>query len=154
VNAGEADSPATYRLATAGKKGSFNAKNAQVIKLKSAVYNPATDAVTLTPKKAFALTKPVQLVVDGVPPSGLQDSYGRFIDAGKSATALLRRGGATITGARHAPTDSQRLLLKPAVVDAVLDDEGLHTAEQIVVNRSEGTEITWTYALAAPIRAR
>ncbi len=126
VNAGEADSLATYRLATAGKKGSFTAKHAQVIKLKSAVYNPATDSVTLTPKKAFALTKPVQLVVDGVPPSGLQDSYGRFIDAGKSATALLRRGGATITGARHAPTDSQRLLLKPAVVDGLLDHQSLH----------------------------
>ena len=51
--------------------GRSAAKNAQVIKLKSANYNPATNTVTLTPKKPFALTKPVQLLVDGVPPSGL-----------------------------------------------------------------------------------
>ena len=36
VNVTEADSVATYRLATAGKKGSFDAKNAGIIKLKSA----------------------------------------------------------------------------------------------------------------------
>jgi len=52
---------------TFGKKGSFTAKNAQVIKLKSAPYNPGNNMVTLTPKKPFALTKPVQLLVDGVP---------------------------------------------------------------------------------------
>jgi hypothetical protein len=125
VNMTEADSINLYRLATAGKKGSFTAKNAQVIKLKSAVYNPATDSVTLTPKKPFALTRPVQLVVVGVPPSGLQDSYGRLIDGGENATALLRRGGATITAVRYAFTNSPRLLLQPEVVDALLDHQGL-----------------------------
>jgi hypothetical protein len=77
VNASEADSVATYRLATAGKKGSFTAKNAMVLKLKSAKYNSTTDAVTLTPKKAFTLTKAVQLVVKG---ESLQDSAGSLID--------------------------------------------------------------------------
>ena len=125
MNAGEADSLATYRLATACKKGSFIAKNAPVIKLKSALYNAATNSVTLTPKKAFALTKPVQLLVDGEPPSGLRDSYGRYIDGGKSATVLLSRGGATITAFRYAPTISQRLLLKPAAVAGLLDHDGL-----------------------------
>ncbi|MFI5454955.1 MAG: RHS repeat-associated core domain-containing protein [Isosphaerales bacterium] len=102
VNAGEADSPATYRLATAGKKGSFTAKNAQVIKLKSALYNAATNMVTLTPKKAFSLTKPVQLLVEGVPPSGLQDSFDRFIDGdhngqpGGNAVAVLSHGRVSI----------------------------------------------------------
>jgi len=93
--------------------------------------SPASDiswsfnTVTLTPKKAFALTKPVQLVVDGEPPSGLQDSYGRFIDGGKNATALLTRGGTAITAVRYTPTNLQRVLLKPAIVDAVLEREGL-----------------------------
>jgi hypothetical protein len=77
VNASEADSLGTYRLATAGKKGSFAAKNAKVLKLKSAVYNGASWAVALTPKKAFALTMPVQLLVSG---QSLQDSEGRLID--------------------------------------------------------------------------
>src|SRR5262249_39225263 len=103
VNAGEADSLNSYRLATAGKKGSFTARNAKVIKLKSAVYNPATNAVALTPRKPFSLTKPVQLQVIGVPPSGLQDGLGRLIDGdhnsqpGGNAVAVLSRGGAILS---------------------------------------------------------
>ena len=63
----------------------------------------ANDQVTLIPKQAFALTKPVQLQVDGLPPSGLEDSFGRLIDGdhsgqpGSNAVALLNRKGATIS---------------------------------------------------------
>jgi hypothetical protein len=94
VNASEADSVATYRLATPGKKDSFTAKNAMVIKLKSATIDAAVDGVTLTPKKVFALTKPVQLVVDG---QTLEDSAGRLIDgandgqAGSDYVTVLQR---------------------------------------------------------------
>ena len=128
VNAGEADSLATYRVATAGKKGSFTAKNAQVIKLKSAVYNAASDSVTLTPKKAFALTKPVQLLVDGEPPSGLEDSLGRLIDgdhngtAGGNAVALITRGGATISAVVSTHSDKAQLI-DPHAVDILLERE-------------------------------
>ena len=115
---------ATCRLATFRQHRSPQAKNAQVIKLKSAVYNPAIDSVTLTPKKAFALTKPVQLEVDGVPPSGLQGSYGRLIGGGKNATALLGRRGATITAVRYTNTNGPQFLLESAAVDAVLEREG------------------------------
>ena len=66
----EARNPGLYRVAVAGKKGSFTAKNAKVITLKSAAFNPANDTVTLTPKKPFALSKPVQLQVNGWPPRG------------------------------------------------------------------------------------
>jgi plastocyanin len=102
VNAAEADSPAIYRLAMPGKKGSFDAKNAKVIKLKSAVYDGTRDAVTLTPRKPFALTKPVQVRINGLPPSGLQDTSGRLIDGnhdgqpGGNATAVLTRRGVTL----------------------------------------------------------
>jgi hypothetical protein len=98
----EANNPATYQLAIAGKKHSFDAKNARLLKLKRAVYIPAQNSVVLTPKKAFALTKPVQLRVLGVPPGGLEDSLGRFIDGGhggqpgSNALALLTRGGVTL----------------------------------------------------------
>jgi hypothetical protein len=122
VNSAEADLTGTYRLATAGKKGSYIAKNAQVIKLKSASFNAANDTVTLTPKKAFALTKPVQLVVNGTPPSGLHDSFGRFIDGGNNSIAILRRGGATIEVVA-AVESAARLALEPAAVDIVLDRE-------------------------------
>ena len=77
VNAAEADNLGTYRLAKAGKKGSFTAKNAVVLGLRSAAYDTALEQVTLTPKKAFALTKSVQLVVNG---QSLHDSAGDLID--------------------------------------------------------------------------
>jgi len=124
VNAAEAQTLATYRLATAGKKGSFTAKNAQVIKLKSANYNPVANVVTLTPKKPFALTKPVQLLVDGVPPSGLQDSYGRYIDGGKNATAVLQRGGATITAILSTHSDRVQIV-DPYAADILLEREDM-----------------------------
>ena len=74
VNAAEADSMHTYRLATPGKKGSYTAKNAGIIKLKKALYTPSTNTVALTPKKPFALTKPVQVLVYGTGATALQDA--------------------------------------------------------------------------------
>jgi hypothetical protein len=97
VNAGQADAVATYHLTTAGKHGSFTAKNARTIALASAVYNVSTDSVTLVARKPFGLTKPVQLRVAGLLPSGLTDVLGRLIDgnhdgqAGGDAVAVLSR---------------------------------------------------------------
>ena len=51
----------------------------------------------LTPKKLFTLTKPVQLVVTGTPPSGLQDTLDRYLDGGQNAIAILSKKSATIT---------------------------------------------------------
>jgi hypothetical protein len=48
--------------------------------LKSAQYNPATNQVALTPKKPFALTKPVQAPVNGTGKTALFDSDGRSIN--------------------------------------------------------------------------
>ena len=102
VNAAEAQGLGEYSLVMAGKHGSFTAKNARHIKLKAASYDAANDTVTLIPRKAFALTRNVQLRVDGVPPSGLQDSSGRLIDgghtghAGSNAVAILSRGGVSM----------------------------------------------------------
>ena len=111
VNAAEAQNTGIYRLATPGKHGSFTARNAGIIKLRSAVYNAANDSVTLTPRKPFALTKPIQLVVDGLPPSGLQDSEGRLIDGGhtgqpgSNAVAVLRGRGVTLSAVALARVD-------------------------------------------------
>ena len=102
VNAREADETSIYRLATAGKKGSYTAKNAGIIKLKSAMYASASDAVTLKPKSPFTLAKPVQLVVSGTGASGLQDTYARLIDGDKNgqtggnAVAILTKKSVTI----------------------------------------------------------
>ena len=56
------------------------ARNASRLRLRSAVISPALDQVTLTPRMAFALTKSVQLVINGQAPGGLQASAGGFID--------------------------------------------------------------------------
>ena len=103
VNVNEADAVATYRLATAGKNGSFDARNAGIIKLKSAALAGSTNTVTLTPKKAFALSKTVQFRINGLPRTGLQDSLGRLIDGdhngqpGGNAIALLKCNGVTLS---------------------------------------------------------
>src|SRR5262249_39231563 len=103
VNIAEADRVVTYRLATAGKKGSFDAKNAGVIKLKSAAFNLTNNSVTLTPKKSFALKKTVQLRINGLLSGGLQDILGRLIDGnhdgqpGGNAIALLSRKGVSLS---------------------------------------------------------
>jgi cyclophilin family peptidyl-prolyl cis-trans isomerase len=84
----EADQTGIYRLAHPGKKGSYTARNAVVVKLRSAVYDSAEHTVTLTPKKRFALTKqPLQLLIDGTSPSGLQDGSGRYIDGANDGQA-------------------------------------------------------------------
>jgi hypothetical protein len=105
VNSTEAGSTGVYRLATPGKKGSYTAKNAKVLRLKSANYANGTHTVVLIPKKPFALTKPVQLSINGMATSGLQDSVGRLIDgnhdgqAGGNATAIVSRGGVKTSAA-------------------------------------------------------
>ena len=113
VDAAQADNVANFHLATANGKGSFAAKNSPVMKLRSAAFNPANDTVTLVPKRAFALTKPLQLTINGTPPSGLEDSSGQLIDgddngmAGGNAVVVIRRTGVTLNaGAPAAPVVS------------------------------------------------
>jgi hypothetical protein len=102
LNSGQAENLSEYRLVKAGKRGVFTAKRAMLIKLRSAVYSGTSDTLILTPKKPFALTKPVQLQVSGEPPTGLEDILGRLIDGnddgqpGGNASAVLRRTGAKI----------------------------------------------------------
>src|SRR5262249_32894479 len=126
VNAGEAQNLGEYSLVMAGKRGSFTARNAKHIKLRVASFNAANDTVTLVPRKAFALTKKVQLQVNGLSPSGLQDGLGRLIDgdrngeAGGDATAILtRRGVALPTPALTSPSNSGGAT--PIIVDALLE---------------------------------
>ena len=103
VNVAEADSVGMYRLTVAGKRKSFTGKGTRQIPISSASFNAATNEVTLLPRKAFALTKAVQLVVSGTAPSGLEDALGRLIDgnhddlAGGNAVAVLRKKGATLS---------------------------------------------------------
>jgi hypothetical protein len=96
VNAAEASNNAIYVLTAAGKHNSFVGKGTKPIRLKSAVYNAALHQVILTPRKPFALSKPVELTVKGRSPGGLQDSTGRFIDGANDAEFILSSKGVTV----------------------------------------------------------
>jgi hypothetical protein len=115
-------------VATPGKKNYFDTKNAKLINLKSAIYNAANNTVTLTQKKPFALTKPVQPRINGQPQSGLQDTLGRLIDGdhngtpGGNSVALLRRSGATISAVASVHSDKAQVL-RPDAVDALFKRE-------------------------------
>src|SRR5262249_26857667 len=87
VNASQADNPAIYRLVLPGAKGSFQARTAKTVKLRSAVYDASTNTVALALRKPLTLVKGVQLTIDGEAPSGLEDSQGRLIDGDRDGTA-------------------------------------------------------------------
>jgi hypothetical protein len=149
VNAAEAGNPAIYRLTRPGKKGLYTARNAKAIKLRSAVYDSDDDTVTLIPKKPFALAQPVQLVIDGLPPSGLRDGSGRFLDgadtgtACSNAVAILSRRGASVDAVAAGTTAGQNVGIM-AVVDALFEQDafaGLTTAHRA---RREGSLSTTT----------
>ena len=74
----------------------FQSKNATVIRVANAQYTAANPyTVILTPMTPFKLSKPVELKINGLPPSGLTDSLGRYIDGdddgqeGGDATAVF-----------------------------------------------------------------
>ncbi len=123
VNATEADETRTYRLAKPGKRGSYTAKNAAVIKLKSALYTGANDTVALTPVRPFALNKPVQLLVYGTGATALRDTYGRPIDGAKNAIAILSKGGARIEAIALGRSAGPAARL--AALDAALESKDL-----------------------------
>ncbi len=126
LNGTQANKLGTFRLATPGKKGSYTAKNAGIIKLRAAVYSASYDVVGLITKKPVALTKPVQLLVNGLAPSGLEDSYGRLIDgdhngqAGGNAIAILSSKGVRIDAVELARAQSHPATAS-AAVDALLE---------------------------------
>jgi RHS repeat-associated protein len=114
VNAGRADTLATYRLTIASKHGSFTAKNARTIALASALYSDSTDSVTLTPRKPFGLTKPVQLRVQGLLPGG-------------DAVAILSKPGVSIVArSRSAALPSPAVRAVDHLLSAGSRDGSLH----------------------------
>ncbi len=132
VNAAQANQLATYHLATPGKHGSYTTKNAAIIKLRSAVYTASSNTVALTPKKPFALTKPVQLLVYGTGLSALQDTYGRAISGanngqpGSNAVAILSRSGVKLNAvASSIRARTQANNPASTMIDALLNQNAL-----------------------------
>jgi uncharacterized repeat protein (TIGR03803 family) len=107
VDAGLANSVATYSLTVVGRHG-------RTIAIASAVYSPSTDSVTLVPQRPFGLNKPVELRVHGLLPGG-------------DAVAILSRQGVTIEARRQPGTLPRRSV---AAVDQLMSagslEETLH----------------------------
>ena len=125
LNAAEASNIAEYSLVQVGKHKSFTGKGAKAIKLRSAVYNAANNTVILTPKRKLTIKKSAELVINGLPPSGLEDTYGRLIDgngdgkAGSNAVSILTKKVATVSAVSAAVDQLAELeelaaLIKPA----------------------------------------
>jgi cyclophilin family peptidyl-prolyl cis-trans isomerase len=99
VNSTQVEAPSTYRLAIAGKGGSFTARSARVVNAMSIAYDSTANTVILTLRKPIKLTRPMQLVVQGTGASGLVDTAGRLIDGadngqpGSSAVIAITRKG-------------------------------------------------------------
>jgi hypothetical protein len=127
LNAAEAQDLGIYHLTLAGKRGSFTARNARNIKLKGAVYGASSHTVELFVRKPFPRAKKVQLLVNGTPPSGLQDGLGRLIDGdrngqpGGNAVAVLSRGGVSMTALAVGPTGAANGGVIAATVDALME---------------------------------
>jgi hypothetical protein len=104
VNDAQARISAIYRLALPGRKGSYTAKNARIIRLKKAVYDALGDKVTLQLGTPYGLTKTkVHLRINGLAPAGLTDGMGRLIDgdhngtSGGNALAYISRFGVNVS---------------------------------------------------------
>ena len=108
VNATEAQTTSTYELIMANSAGLFVPTKKTLVKIKSAGYSG--DTVTLKLKKPLSLKKSVELIVDGVAPNGLQDTYGgRLIDGanngqpGSNAVSVISKTGVTIDAVPGGP---------------------------------------------------
>ena len=77
VDAAAAGNASLYRLVKAGQKGSFTGRGIQSIRIRSAVYDAAGDAVLLTVRTPFSLSMPVQLTVGGQPRSILKSGQSK-----------------------------------------------------------------------------
>jgi hypothetical protein len=100
VDGNEAQGLSLYHVTAAGKGGSLTARDAKVIKLRSAVYDSAANSVILTPNKPFALTKRVELRVAGTSPMTLELGSGGLISG--SATGHSKRIAVTVAPRRGA----------------------------------------------------
>ena len=123
LNGGEANNVANYHLIMSGKKGVFSSRHSTLIKLSSAYYDSATSSVLLLARKGFSLSKPVELVINGQPPSGLQDSYGRYIDGartgqtGSNVVSLISYGRVSLSVAVNNSSVRHRVVVPTARSD-------------------------------------
>ena len=121
VNAVQASLLGTYRLATAGRGGSFDAPNARTIALRSARYLALGRTLTLTPLAPFTLVQTVQARVKGLAPQGLRDRLGHLIDGDHDGKADPQNVfDSTLAAARYLCSGGLNLRNQSQVLTAIL----------------------------------
>ena len=101
VNATEADKTRIYQLTYPSNGHPARTRLPSNCVRRTTIRRPT--ASILTPRKAFALkARPLQLLIDGTSPSGLQDIVGRYLDgadngqAGSNAVVSISKNGVNI----------------------------------------------------------
>jgi hypothetical protein len=130
VDPSAASNKANYQLIKQGKHRSFIATKAATIPIKSVSYNPSSNTVALIPRKPFALSKPVEVLFQGLTGSVVQTALGRTIvdnrngQAGGNVIAILSNRGATpavvAAPAAIATADAVDVLLAQSDADGLL----------------------------------
>jgi hypothetical protein len=91
LNAADAQNIANFGLVTLPRSKKQKSKP---YALKTASYNPATDRVTLTTRKALVFSSPLELTVKA---AGLLDAQGNPLDGGANEVLMLSKSGAMMT---------------------------------------------------------
>jgi predicted outer membrane repeat protein len=79
LDASRAKHLANYRLVLAGPDHPHGTRHERVLPLRSARYDPASQTVTLRPKRQLLLKRTYLLTVIGMPPEGLTTTVGAYL---------------------------------------------------------------------------
>jgi hypothetical protein len=107
LNTASATNVANYTVLAPGPDGRFGTHDHRTIRIRSAVYNPATDTVTLTPVHRLNWHRRYKIEVNGSSPTGLTDLFGNLLNGvgngkpGSNYAAVFRHWG--IDPTYHAP---------------------------------------------------
>jgi hypothetical protein len=101
--------------------GSYGTKNAGLISMKSALYNPITSAVTLKQTKPSARTMPAPLVINASGSNALLGTHGRYVDRGKNV--VVYPAPSPVVDIEQSAEPHTRMLANSAAIDVLLERE-------------------------------
>lgn len=96
-----------YILVAPGHDGRFGTRDDQVIRVKSATYDPATRTVTLSPSRNLNRYRRYRITVKGTGAAGVTDPAGKLLDGngdgqpGGDYVAIIRGHGLDRIGRPH-----------------------------------------------------
>jgi hypothetical protein len=80
LNTSTATRTANYQVVAPGRDGRFGTQDDKVIAIAPAVYNPATNTVTLSPNRRLNLHGRYELIVNGSTSTGVANVFGNLLD--------------------------------------------------------------------------